>query len=81
MNSHHPKRYNRAHALISNFGTLDDYDFSDFPIKISGVRLARIEVCKYRKSAAHSFPHKYGAPNPKTQERNWKSYRATQYKV
>jgi len=66
------RRFKRA------FG-LDEYGFVDFPKKISGTQLSRINIGE-EMGCSWCFPHGYETVNYTVPERNWKSQRKTQWK-
>ena len=66
------KRFKKA------FG-LNDFEMIDFPKKISGIKISRIEIRK-ELGCDWCFPHGYHMVNATIPERNWKSHRKTQWK-
>lgn len=70
---------NRQRNLRRKFG-VNEYGFVDFPIKISGTTLRRIEN---DMGCCFCFPHGwecYNSTGKKARNRNWKRYRRRQWR-
>jgi len=66
------KRFEKA------FGR-NDFDKIDFPMKMSGIRIARIEIGE-DSGCSRCFPHGFETVNPTTSLRSWKNKRKQQWK-
>lgn len=82
MKKHKHKFKNRKRYLLRAFG-VNDYGFADFPIKISGSKLRRLELSE-SSGCSICFPHgheNYNSTSMKNfSDPNWKRFRPTQWK-
>ncbi|MDO7876688.1 hypothetical protein Q5H93_18225 [Hymenobacter sp. ASUV-10] len=70
----------RVKQLEKAFGHEANEAFVAFPPKVSNVQLARTVSCK--KECSFCFPHGFETSNSTimNRQRNWKRFRATQWK-
>ena len=71
---------NKKKQMQKAFG-VDEFDYFNFPIKISNVRLARL-LYGNKSGCSYCFPHGYETVNSTVanRQRNWKKFRKTKWK-